>query len=421
MITLLRVDHRLLHGQVAFSWTQYVGADCILIANDSVPGDELRKTTIKLAKPPSVKLVIKNINDSIEAIKSGVTDKYNLFIVVESVNDAWRIASAIDEIKSINLGGIKAKEGSKNISKAINLLPTEIEQLQQLVGKGVEVEIRQVPNDRKQLLRNACNSGGQIMVEALLLGLVAFIAQSEYALGTSLISRPIVTGLLTGLVLGDVQTGVIMGATLELAFIGSFSVGASIPPDVVTGGILGVAFAITSGAGTETALLLGLPIATLTLILKNIYLGMFIPMLSQRADGYAERADLRGIERMHLIAGFGLSLMLAAVVTVSFLVGSNAVKSLLDTIPEFIKHGLSVATGIIPALGFAMLARLLINKKVAPYFFLGFVLMAYLKIPVTGIAILGAIVAVVMVNVTALNSPRITTEQGVSDDDEDDF
>ena len=151
MITLLRVDHRLLHGQVAFSWTQYVGADCILIANDNVPDDELRNKTIKLAKPPSVKLVIKNINDSIESIKSGVTDKYNLFIVVESVNDAWRIASAVEEIKSINLGGIKAKEGSKNISKAINLLPEEIEQLQQLVGKGVEVEIRQVPNDRKQL------------------------------------------------------------------------------------------------------------------------------------------------------------------------------------------------------------------------------------------------------------------------------
>jgi len=151
MITLLRVDHRLLHGQVAFSWTQYVGADCILIANDNVPNDELRKTTIKLAKPPSVKLVIKNIDDSIEAIKSGVTDKYNLFIVVESVDDAWRITNAVGNIKSINLGGIKAKEGSQNISKAINLLPEEIEQLQQLVGKGVEVEIRQVPNDRKQL------------------------------------------------------------------------------------------------------------------------------------------------------------------------------------------------------------------------------------------------------------------------------
>ncbi|MGD8108734.1 PTS mannose/fructose/sorbose/N-acetylgalactosamine transporter subunit IIC [Pantoea sp. FN0302] len=258
------------------------------------------------------------------------------------------------------------------------------------------------------------------MTEALLLGLVAFIAQSEYALGTSLLSRPIVTGLLTGLVLGDVQTGVIMGATLELAFIGSFSVGASIPPDVVTGGILGVAFAITSGAGTETALLLGLPIATLTLVLKNIYLGLFIPTLSHKADLYAEQGNTGGIERMHLLAGFGLSLMLATIVTVSFLVGSGAVKSLLDAIPEFIKHGLSVATGLIPALGFAMLARLLINKKVAPYFFLGFVLMAYLKIPVTGIAILGAIVAVVMVNMTQQPVQRASTAEGVNDD-EDDF
>ncbi|PLR41789.1 PTS sugar transporter [Chimaeribacter californicus] len=258
------------------------------------------------------------------------------------------------------------------------------------------------------------------MVEALLLGLVAFIAQSEYALGTSLISRPIVTGLLTGLVLGDVQTGIIMGATLELAFIGSFSVGASIPPDVVTGGILGVAFAITSGAGTETALLLGLPIATLTLVLKNIYLGLFIPLLNQRADACAAQADTRGIERMHLVAGFGMSLMLAAVVAFSFLVGSDTVKALLEAIPEFIKHGLSVATGIIPALGFAMLARLLITKRVAPYFFLGFVLMAYLKIPVTGIAILGAIIAVIMVNMTRLNE-RTTARQGAGHDNEDDF
>ena len=152
MITLVRVDHRLLHGQVAFSWTQYVGADCILIANDSVPNDELRKTTIKLAKPPSVKLVIKSIADSIEAIKSGVTDKYTLFIVVESVEDAWRLAREIPEIKSINLGGIKAKEGSRNISKAVNLLPDEITRLNELVGQGVEIEIRQVPNDRKQLI-----------------------------------------------------------------------------------------------------------------------------------------------------------------------------------------------------------------------------------------------------------------------------
>ncbi|MDT2713015.1 PTS mannose/fructose/sorbose/N-acetylgalactosamine transporter subunit IIC [Enterococcus gallinarum] len=260
------------------------------------------------------------------------------------------------------------------------------------------------------------------MLQAILLGIVAFIAQSEYALGTSLLSRPIVTGLFTGIVLGDVSTGIIMGATLELAFIGSFSVGASIPPDVVTGGILGTAFAITAGAGTETALLLGLPIATLTLILKNVYLGLLIPMMNQKADLYAADGNYKGVERMHLLAGFGLSLMLALVVTISFMVGSNTISKLLDMIPTFVQNGLSVATGLIPALGFAMLARLLINKQVAPYFFLGFALAAYLELPVTGIAIFGAITAVVVVNLRNIRGQgqSIQTTSGeVLDDDED--
>lgn len=260
------------------------------------------------------------------------------------------------------------------------------------------------------------------MLQAILLGIVAFIAQSEYALGTSLLSRPIVTGLFTGIVLGDISTGIIMGATLELAFIGSFSVGASIPPDVVTGGILGTAFAITAGAGTETALLLGLPIATLTLILKNVYLGLLIPIMNQKADLYATEGNYKGVERMHLLAGFGLSLMLALVVTISFMVGSNTMSKLLEMIPSFVQNGLSVATGLIPALGFAMLARLLINKQVAPYFFLGFALAAYLEIPVTGIAIFGAITAVVVVNLRNFRgqgqSVQMTSGE-VLDDDED--
>ncbi|MCQ8213647.1 MULTISPECIES: PTS sugar transporter subunit IIB [unclassified Cetobacterium] len=153
MILLLRVDHRLLHGQVAFSWIQNLGADCILIANDSVVNDELRKTTMKLAKPQEVKLVIKNIEDSIQALKSGVTDKYKLFIVVESVEDAYKIASEVGNIKQINLGGVKARENSRNISKAVNLLEEEENLLKELQSLGIEIEIRQVANDNKVLYR----------------------------------------------------------------------------------------------------------------------------------------------------------------------------------------------------------------------------------------------------------------------------
>ena len=154
MIKCLRVDHRLLHGQVAFSWTSHLDADCILIANDSVMNDEIRKMSIKMAKPQGVKLVLKSVEDGIKAINSGVTDKYKLFIVVESIEDAYRFVKGTSVIKSVNLGGTKAKEGTKNISKAVNVLDSEIEMIKEMANDGVEVEIRMVPNDTKILAKN---------------------------------------------------------------------------------------------------------------------------------------------------------------------------------------------------------------------------------------------------------------------------
>lgn len=109
---------------------------------------------MKLAKPANVKLVIKNIEDSIRAIQSGATEKYKLFIVVESIEDAAKLSEAIPEIKQINLGGIKAKEGSRNISKAINVLPEEEKLLKEMLMRNVEIEIRQIPNDKKILAKN---------------------------------------------------------------------------------------------------------------------------------------------------------------------------------------------------------------------------------------------------------------------------
>ncbi len=153
MIKLLRVDHRLLHGQVAFSWTKFLGTNCILIANDGLMKDEVRMATINLAKPQGVKVVMKNIEDSIKAIKSGVTDKYNLLIVVESVEDAINLVESIADIKQINLGGTKPREGTRVISKAINLTELELDALKKVQEKGIEVEIRQVPNDKKQSIK----------------------------------------------------------------------------------------------------------------------------------------------------------------------------------------------------------------------------------------------------------------------------
>ena len=148
MIQLLRVDHRLLHGQVAFSWTTSLGADCILIANDGVMQDDLKRTTIKLSKPAGVKLVMKNLEDSIEAVNSGVTDKYKLFVIVESVADAVKMAENCEQIRHINIGGVGKIENGEQLSKTVWVREEEKNGLKKVIDRGVDVEIRLVPSDR---------------------------------------------------------------------------------------------------------------------------------------------------------------------------------------------------------------------------------------------------------------------------------
>jgi len=152
MIKLFRVDHRLLHGQVAFSWSNSLGADAILIANDEVANDEIRMATIRLAKPAGMKLVIKSINDAAKAINSGSTDSYKLMIIVESIKDAARLYDLVDEIEILNLGGIKKDKNTIELGIAVHVTQEEIEILKQLLSSGLKIEVRQVPDDRKVFL-----------------------------------------------------------------------------------------------------------------------------------------------------------------------------------------------------------------------------------------------------------------------------
>lgn len=107
MIKLTRVDYRLIHGQVAMSWTHALDVDCILLASDAVAKDDMRKAALRLARPNGVKLVIKDVDAAIEALNSGVTDKYSLFIIAETIEDVYRLAKGCKDIKEINLGGTR--------------------------------------------------------------------------------------------------------------------------------------------------------------------------------------------------------------------------------------------------------------------------------------------------------------------------
>jgi fructoselysine/glucoselysine PTS system EIID component len=229
----------------------------------------------------------------------------------------------------------------------------------------------------------------------LLITLIIFFGHSEDLLGTTLLSRPLVLGPLVGLVLGDIHQGIIIGASLELIFMGNIKVGAAIPPDVVTGGVLGTAFAIMSGKGTGIALALAIPISILAEMLLS---ALFVTrsVFNKLFERYAEAGDWRGVELLHVASGFMKPLLMALVGWLALQLGSGAMKTFLDRIPDWVNTGLQVAGNLLPALGFALLMNLLFHKRVAPYFFLGFLLAAYLKLPVIAVGGLGVIIAVLV-------------------------
>ncbi|MBA4056781.1 MAG: PTS sugar transporter, partial [Marivirga sp.] len=192
-----------------------------------------------------------------------------------------------------------------------------------------------------------------MIITFILITLIAMFGHSEDFLGTTLLNRPLVLGPLVGLVLGDLEQGIIIGATLELIFMGNIKIGAAIPPDVITGGVLGTAFAILSGKGPAVALALAVPISILAEMAVS---GLFIfrSGLNKKFALYAEAGDYRKLQRLHIISGLLKPLLMGLIVFLALQLGSEAVKSLLDSIPPWVHAGLQVAGNMLPALGFAL-------------------------------------------------------------------
>jgi fructoselysine and glucoselysine-specific PTS system IID component len=234
----------------------------------------------------------------------------------------------------------------------------------------------------------------------LLITLVAMFGHAEDFLATSLLSRPLVLGPLVGAVLGDINQGVMIGASLELIFMGNIKVGAAIPPDVITGGVLGTAFAMLSGQGPAVALALAVPISILA---EMIISGLFIfrSAFNKKFAEAAEAGDYERFQRLHIGSGLLKPLLMGVVVFLALQLGAGVMKSFLESIPSWVNTGLHVAGNMLPALGIALLMNVMFNKKVAPWFFLGFLLSSFLHLPMIAVACLGVTAALIVANASA--------------------
>ncbi len=256
-----------------------------------------------------------------------------------------------------------------------------------------------------------------MIVQAVLVGLIGALGCLDYQLGTLYMFRPIVMCPLVGLALGDLQTGLAVGASLELLFMGSISIGAYVPPNETIGGVLACAFAISLGEGTEAAIALAMPIAVLSLAIGNLLQPIW-PFFVDKADSFAKKGNLRGIYAVHWGIGLWGCVEYFLLCGGAFLLGVDAVQGILDWIPSFILDGFGVAANLLPAMGFAMLGRLVITKKLVPFYFLGFLLCSYMGVPVLGVAILAIIIGIEKFDLINMNTGAQMALEG---DDDDDF
>ena len=156
MIKLLRIDDRLLHGQVAIAWTKNLGIHLIYVLSDVVVNDEITKMTLGIAKPYGTKLSVYAVDEGIEELKKHVNTNKNVMIIINNVKDAHRIVSAIPEIRAVNFGGIKEKPGveSKRYTGSVTLTVEDIEICKQMAEMGVAMEIKAVPDEKGKSLND---------------------------------------------------------------------------------------------------------------------------------------------------------------------------------------------------------------------------------------------------------------------------
>lgn len=223
------------------------------------------------------------------------------------------------------------------------------------------------------------------LLQAVALGVLAFIAGLDMFNGLTHMHRPVVLGPLVGLILGDLHTGILTGGTLELVWMGLAPLAGAQPPNVIIGTIVGTAFAITTGVKPEVAVGVAVPFAV-AVQMGITFLFSIMSGVMSRADRMAASADTKGIERINYLAllALGVFYFLCAFMPIYF--GAEHAKTAIDVLPERLIEGLGVAGGIMPAIGFAVLLKIMMKNAYIPYFILGFVGAAWLKLPVLAIA-----------------------------------
>lgn len=256
-----------------------------------------------------------------------------------------------------------------------------------------------------------------ILIVVLLTIYVGFAQLDQISIQVGFYS-PLFAGTVTGLLLGDITMGLMVGASMQLMTLGVATYGGATVPDFLSGSIMGTAYAIMSGQGAEYGVALAVPIGLLLTQLD--VLGRMTNVIFQhRADRHAAKGNPRGVETSNILGIIPWTLTRMVPVFLGLYFGETVVTAISKWIPAWLMGGLKYAGGLLPAMGIALLMRYLPVKKFFPYYIIGFVLMAYLptQFTILGVSLVGLALAAIYMGRQKTEEQAVVVAAGAAGDD----
>ncbi|MCR0329147.1 PTS sugar transporter subunit IIB [[Clostridium] innocuum] len=145
-IELVRIDDRLIHGQIATTWINNYSIEQVLIINDQILKDKMQQSVISMTAPVNVKVKVFGVDTFIEVYKKTPIHRKTMIILTNSI-DAYRLAKGGVNFNILNVGGMRYENGRVKIAKAVSVTQEEREAFEQLIKMGIDVQIQMVPRD----------------------------------------------------------------------------------------------------------------------------------------------------------------------------------------------------------------------------------------------------------------------------------
>lgn len=219
-------------------------------------------------------------------------------------------------------------------------------------------------------------SGGTLILMAVVMGLMYWIARGMIGgyFAFFFIASPIVVGVVAGLIYGDLKQGLIIGGGIAAAFAGIIAPGGNLPTDSALVATTVIPIALATGLSAEQAIAFAVPMGLVGSFVTNLRKIVNV-IFVHRADKCAENGDSAGLTRCAIIYPPLIELpLLFLPVFLVVMFGQDAMLAFMNSVPTWVMHGLEVAGGVMPAIGFALIMNMIGKPKMIPYTIVGFIL-----------------------------------------------